>query len=76
MTSFTTIQCTCQEGFENQDQNPGLPCQDINECDVMDIDCGDGICQNNIGCHSCICNQGSINAFNDESAICGQFYLL
>ena len=131
MTSFTAIQCTCQEGFENQDKNPGSPCQDINECDkkirnfcgfgtcsnsegsftctcpenflqgegnkqcrqcqsgfergkrfepcqdinecdVMNIDCGKGICRNNPGSYSCVCFDGSTNFKNDPSLFCGQ----
>ena len=71
LNSITGRQCSCNEGFENQDLNPGLPCQDINECDVMNIDCGRGICRNNPGSYSCICFDGSTNFKNDSSLICG-----
>ena len=62
-------QCqTCeQEGFEPGNQFE--PCQDIDECE--NFNCGEGICQNNIGSHNCICNEGFVNAWNDQSAICG-----
>ena len=45
-------------------------CQDIDECEYFN--CGQGVCQNNIGSHRCICNQGSINFLNDQNAICGK----
>jgi len=48
--------CNCNEGFENQDQNPGLPCQDINEC-VLGY-CGLGSCSNSEGSFNCTCPDG------------------
>ena len=66
-------QCkTCErEGFEPRNQFE--PCQDIDECEYFD--CGKGICQNNIENHSCICNEGFVNAFYDQRAICGKYNL-
>ena len=60
----------CKSGFEPGNQFE--PCQDINECDVMNIDCGRGICRNNPGSYSCVCFDGSTNFENDPSLICGQ----
>ena len=70
MNSIHGRQCSCNEGFENQDQNPSLPCQDINECDGYY--CGQGECINNDGSYSCDCFDGFYNFKNDSSLFCGK----
>ena len=64
-------QCqTCErEGFEPNNQFE--PCQDIDEC--ANFDCGEGTCQNDIGSHTCLCNEGFFNVINDTSAVCGKY---
>ena len=76
--------CTCPDGFSQGEGNqqcqicdtgfePGNnlgTCEDIDECE--NFNCGEGICQNNIGSYNCICNEGFINAWNDQSYICGK----
>ena len=87
--SIGSFNCTCPDGFlqgeeseqcqtcEREGFEPGAqfePCQDVDECESFN--CGEGICQNNIGSkHTCICNAGFVNAWNDQSAICGKYLL-
>jgi len=83
--SESSFSCTCPDNFVQGDENNqcneckdgfelehGL-CPDINECDVMNIDCGKGECQNNPGSYSCECFDGSYNFDNDSSLLCGTF---
>ena len=65
--------CHCEEGFDNQDRNPELPCQDINECDYYD--CREGTCVNSIGSYTCNCFDGFTNLNNDSSLICGELFI-
>ena len=44
------LECHCEKGFKNKDQNPALPCQEINEC--QDVDCGQGYCRDEINSFS------------------------
>jgi len=48
-------------------------CEDIDECEIGDYDCGQGECKNNPGSYSCDCFDGFINFMNDQSQICGNF---
>ena len=64
----------CQEcvfGFEFGNQSES--CQDIDECSQININCGDGICENNIGSYSCVCFDGYFNFETDSSSICGNY---
>ncbi|XP_037442010.1 putative wall-associated receptor kinase-like 16 [Triticum dicoccoides] len=58
----TTIEpgylCNCSDGYRG---NPYITdgCQDINECLENANACGNGICENTPGNHTCSCNPGS-----------------
>ena len=65
--------CDCEGGFENQDQQSKLPCQDINECDY--VDCGHGICYNEVGSFRCECDYGYFNLFNSTDSKCGKHHI-
>ena len=60
--------CNCHDGFENQDRNSELPCQDTDEC--LTYDCKNGNCQNGVGNFSCECNDGYYNEWNTPDTSC------
>lgn len=66
------LECNCEKGFQNKDQNPTLPCQEINECE--NVDCGQGYCKDEIDSFSCICDEGYYNLWNTTDSPCRQNY--
>ena len=82
-----TFTCTCPEGFnpgqlQQQCQTCSeegfgpsgqlQPCEDIDECQESSPDCGRGVCENNVGSFSCICDGGFTNYLHNPSSECGK----
>ena len=64
----STEHCICNIGFENINEDSARPCDDINECDI--INCGQGTCFNSHGSFMCHCDDGFENLNSDLSQPC------
>ena len=67
-STANSVECNCNEGFENEEEQPELPCIPKNYC--RDVDCGQGYCQTQLNSFSCVCNEGYFNLWNRTDFEC------
>lgn len=61
INTIGSFECVCLPGFNNTNQNRVEPmCEDINECNGLDVCDAESKCINEIGSYRCECNAGYI----------------